>query len=147
MRNIARSGTFAAVAVLITAYCGSPSETEYAWRQQPGLIDVGSSHMAPISLPDTIHGAGLQTVVVQTWGSSSCTRAAGADVEYGELAVTIGPIDSVAIRGICTDDLAPHPRNVTINFNSVGTWTVRVLGRSFDNDAVFETHVVVRNPR
>jgi hypothetical protein len=145
MHSFTRSSTLVAAAVLITAYCGGPTEAEYQWRRQPGLIDVGSSHTAPISLPDTIQGAGSRTVVVQTRGSSSCTRAAGADVEYGHLAVTIRPMDLVATRGICTDDLAPHPRNVTINFNNVGTWTVRVVGRSFESNAVFETQVVVRD--
>ena len=147
MRAFARFKTFVASAVLIVASCGSLTEGEYQWRRQPGLIDVGSSHMLPITLPDTIQGAGPRTVVVQTRGSSSCTRADGADVEYGDLVVTIRPMDLVATRGICTDDLAPHPRNVTINLDTFGTWTVRVVGRSLDNNAVFETQVVVRDLR
>lgn len=136
------SRVLVAAALLVCASCGSFSDPEWEWHLQPGLIAVGDG-AAPVTVSDTIAGTGSRTVVVQTWGSGSCIRAAGAEVEYGHLVVAIAPIDSVAIGGVCTDDLRSHPRNVVINFDAVGTWTVRVIGRSFDNGAVFETEVVV----
>lgn len=137
------SRVIVSAALLTSLSCASATGPGWEWHLQPGLIDVGPGHAAPVSVSDTIHGTGPRTLVVQTWGSGSCTRAAGADVEYGQLVVAIAPIDSIAIGGVCTDDLRSHPRDVVINFNSAGTWTVRVIGRSFDNGAVFETEVVV----
>lgn len=143
--NHQTSRVVVAAALLASASCGGLTDPEWEWRLQPGLIGIGDGHATPVSVPDTIHGTGSRTLVVQTWGSSSCTRAAGADVEYGHRVVAITPIDSVAVGGVCTSDLRSYPRNVAIDFNSVGTWTVRVIGRSFDNGAVFETEVVVRD--
>jgi hypothetical protein len=135
----------AATALLATGACGPLTEPEWEWRIEPGLIEAGAGLEPPIELPDTIVGTGPRIVVVRTRGSSSCIRAAGADVAYGTRAVSISPMDSMAVRGICTDDLAAHPRDVVIDFSSAGTWTVRVIGRSFDDDVVFETHVVVED--
>lgn len=139
---IASARSALAAALLTLAACQAGTEPEWAWRMEPGLI-IDDGYLAPVELPDTITGVGWQTLVVHTRGSSSCTRAAGAEVAYVNRLVAITPIDSVATRGACTDDLAVHPRNVQVNFSSAGSWTVRVIGRSFDNGTVFETSVVV----
>lgn len=132
----------ASAALVALAGCQSGTGPDWGWHMEPGLVmDDGFGRL--IDLPDTIVGTGWRTLVVQTRGSSSCTRAAGAEIEYANRTVAITPVDSVATRGICTDDLAAHPRNVRVNFSNTGTWTVRIVGRSFDNGAVFETGVVV----
>jgi hypothetical protein len=141
-----RSAAIAAVTA-VTASCSTLTDPDDRWRRQAGLIDIGSNQPTPIELPDTIQGTGPRSVVVRTWGSSSCTRPAGADVEQGDdYTAVIRPYDRVAIRGICTDDLAPHPRDVEIVFDRAGTWSVRVIGRGPDGEeAVFEAPVVVRS--
>jgi len=135
--------TCATAIILLAGACSNPVGPGYEWRTQPGYIGAEAERVL-LNVPDVVDGTGARDVVVQTFGSSSCTRAAGAGVEYTNLVVTISPIDSVAIRGICTADLAAHPRDVGIDFSTVGTWTVRVVGRGVDNGAVHEIQVLVR---
>ena len=69
-------------------------------------------------------------ITVTTVGSSSCTRADGASVAVSGLVADVTPWDLVApVGAVCTDDLAPFPRRVTLRFSGAGTATIRLHGR------------------
>jgi len=69
-------------------------------------------------------------ITVTTVGSGICTRADGASVAVSGLVADVTPWDRLApARAVCTDDLAPFPRRVTLRFSSPGTATIRLHGR------------------
>lgn len=132
-----------AAAIVAATSCSSVVGSDDGWHRVLGLISIGGEQQPPVEMPDTLHGTGTASVVVRTWGSSSCTRADGAVVEYGDFTIVIRPYDRVFTGGVCTDDLAPHPRDVQLSFDGTGAWTVQVVGRSFTNGHVFEKEVIV----
>jgi hypothetical protein len=135
-------GSFALFAVAACVFV-----TEPEWTVQPGLIGVGGVGADDVvTAPDTV-GAGTSfVVVVRTFGSSSCTRPAGADVTLSGLMATVVPLDSVpgGRDVICTSDLRAFPRNVSLIFSARGQGTVAVTGRGNYGDTTITHHVVVR---
>lgn len=109
--------------------CASPLGPEHQWERQIGMIEIGGAQQPPIELPDTVEQGVPFASTVVTFGSSTCARADGADVHVGGLTAHITPYDLVAVTGVCTADLGPHPREVTLRFDQAGEAVVRVLGR------------------
>jgi hypothetical protein len=124
--------------------CTSLVGPERTWERQVGAIEIGGNQPPPIERPDTVEqGVPFATTVV-TFGSSICVRADGAEVEVSGLTAHITPYDLVAVTGFCTDDLAPYPREVTLQLDQAGEATVQVLGRNlFGAPAQYETRIVV----
>jgi hypothetical protein len=124
--------------------CASLVGPERTWERQVGVIEIGGDQPPPIELPDTVEqGVPFATSVV-TFGSSTCVRADGAEVNTSGLTAHIIPYDLVAVTGVCTDDLAPYPREVTLQFDEAGEATVRVLGRTLLGEpAQYETRLLV----
>lgn len=84
----------------------------------------------PITLPATVKRGVSFDATVTTYGSSSCTRADGAEVQVRGLIAEVTPYDLTNRRGICTADLRAFPRTVSLRFDEAGEATVRVNGRS-----------------
>jgi hypothetical protein len=135
---------FTILASAVLAGCASMLESR-EWERVVGVIDPGGMSMPPFQAPDTVQ-AGVQFQVhVTTYGSSTCTRADGAEVRRPSGAVAeITPYDRQPLSGICTSDLAPFPRTVDVRFDEAGEALIRIVGRSFTGTAEFEKAIVVR---
>jgi hypothetical protein len=113
-------------------------------RRVPGLIDTGGGDDRALAVPDTVAAGAPFTVT--TFGSSSCTRPDGAELEVRGLVAEVVPYDRDATGAqVCTDDLRAYPRAVTVRFAGPGQAVVRVRGRDLrGRPAVVEASVVVR---
>lgn len=119
--------------------------TDPGWRKVVGLVDPGGAFHPALVAPDTVAAGAPFAVTVTTYGSSSCTRPSGAEVEVGGLTAEITPYDLQATRGACTDDLRAYARDVALRFTTPGEAVVRLRGRRFGSEpALFEARVVVR---
>lgn len=142
--HLVRSAAVSLGLVFIAA-CSSPFGP--SWKRVIGTIEVGGQHSpSPIHLPSEIRSGVSFSATVVTYGSSTCTRADGADVQVTGLTAEITPYDLRRTgKAVCTDDLAPHPREVRLRFNTPGEALIRVRGRSIavDEPAVYDTTVTV----
>lgn len=133
--------------LLLFTGCASLLEP-HRWERVVGVIDIGGEiSPSPIQVPDVVQKGVPFTATVVTYGSGTCTRGDGAEVQVTNLTAEITPYDLEA-RGevICTDDLVPYPRTVTLRFDTVGEAVVRVLGRPLNSDAPvqYETRISVQ---
>jgi hypothetical protein len=123
------------------------SSTGPDWVVVPGFIGVASLGvpLEVVSAPDTVNAGEPFNVVVTTYGSSSCTRAAGANSSASGLSASIVPLDSV-LRGdvVCTADLHPFPRNVSLTFATAGQGLIAVTGRGRTADTTVTRSILVR---
>jgi hypothetical protein len=132
--------------LLLLAACGGGTVFEPGSRRVVGVIDVGGAGREALAAPDTVAAGAPFAVTVTTFGSSSCTRPDGAELEVRGLVAELVPYDREATgTRACTDDLRPFPRTVTVRFSAPGQATVRALGRGLGGGAaVVEARVVVR---
>lgn len=113
--------------VLALGGCSSMMDGD-DWRRVIGVLDTD---IAPIEVPATIFADQPFTVTISTVGSSTCTRADGATVDGEGNTATVTPWDNIAPEGsVCSRDLRPFPRNVTVTFESAGPATLRIRNRS-----------------
>jgi hypothetical protein len=133
-----------ALATLLLAAC-TPVLGPAGWERVVGVVDTEARLAAPIALPASARVGVAFTATVTTHGSGSCTRADGADVDIDGLNADVTPYDREARRGVCTDDLAPYPRSVTLRFVTAGEARIRVLGRPLSSaaPAVYEARLTV----
>ena len=109
----------------------------YPDRETPGTLVV----------PDTVSAGASFTAEVTTFGSSSCTRAAGAEVSSEGRVAEIVPFDFEATGAnvVCTDDLRAFSRLVQLRFSTVCEAVVRVRGVDlWGAPATRERRIVVR---
>ena len=116
-----------------------------------GVIGLGDSRTVVLEAPDSMRLGEATQVRVTTYGSGSCTRAAGAELRVTGLVAEITPIDREQRSGACTSDLRSYARDVGVRFDVAGVATIRVRGRSQyrasdgrDSLVVRERTVVVR---
>ncbi|HEU0076169.1 MAG TPA: hypothetical protein VFQ76_00890 [Longimicrobiaceae bacterium] len=133
--------------LLLAAACSGASDPDS--RRVVGVIALDAGAPDPpgaLAAPDTVAAGAPFTVTVTTRGSSSCTRADGAELELRGLLAEIVPYDRDGTRlRACTDDLHAFPRDVTVRFAAPGRAVVRVRGRDLrGGPAVVEAGVVVR---
>jgi hypothetical protein len=122
-------GYYLGFAFIAAAFIGCASLLGPEWDRQVGTIEIPEVPLPPpIELPDTVEQGVPFASNVVTFGSSSCIRADGAEINVSGLTVHITPYDLVAVTGDCNADLAIHPRNVTLQFEEAGKATVRVHG-------------------
>ena len=82
-----------------------------------------------IALPDTVSGGAAIAVPFYTWGSSSCTVAAGEDVAIVGSTVTLTPYDRArSPNAICTMDLHRFVRQTVVSAPT-GEVTFQLRGR------------------
>jgi hypothetical protein len=138
----------ASVILLAPAYlaaaCSSPTGDD-DWQRVVGTIDPLLSSVQLVFIPEGITAGQPFTVTVTTVGSSSCTRAAGADLAVSGGSATITPYDEIRTGSdlACTDDLRPFPRDITLTLPSAGTAEIRIHGRDFRSDETVTYGVVV----
>jgi hypothetical protein len=132
------------LAAAMLAGCASMLEPRQ-WERVVGVIDPGGMQMPPFQAPDTVRAGTQFQVHVTTYGSSTCTRADGAELRrLSGTVAEITPYDRQPLSGICTSDLVPFPRAVGVRFDEAGVALIRIVGRSFEGTAEFEKRVVVR---
>jgi hypothetical protein len=133
-----------ALPLLLLAACVLP--TDPGWERVVGEIAPEFSSSQTLAAPREAVAGMPFTVTVTTVGSSSCTRPAGASVRVTGLVAEITPMDEQATRAqLCTLDLSPFPRPVTLRFTTPGEAVVRVLGRGFaGQSSEVEVGVTVR---
>lgn len=98
------------------------------WERVPG--DIGNSTGAVLQAPTEARQGVAFQITVTTYGSGSCTRADGAETAVVGLLAVVRPFD-LEKRGanvVCTMDLAPYSRSVTLRFDEAGEATIRVIG-------------------
>ena len=121
-------GTLTALLALSGA-CRSSSGPD--WERVVGVVPGTGSSGAALDAPPTAYAGDVVTVTVHTVGSSTCTRAAGAEVLYRGTVAEITPYDWTPPAGTgCTGDRAGFPRPVELRFPSMGSYTIRVSGRA-----------------
>jgi hypothetical protein len=124
--------------VLLLSACAAATEPEWSERA-PGALDVGHElgrEHPVVRVPPSAHAGVPFQVEVVTYGSSSCTRAEGADVLLHDLVAEITPYDRLRSDIGCTPDMYPFPRPVMLQFAVAGTAVLRVKGRSLAGDMV-----------
>ena len=100
------------------------------WVREVGQLAPELSSIQMLRLPVEAEAGMAFDITVTTVGSSSCTRADGAEVVVSGLVADVTPWDRVAPQGTaCTADLAGFPRDVTLRFDVAGTATIRLHGR------------------
>lgn len=142
-----RGWSFAILICGVAAACSAdPADPQDS--REPGIIEIHASGATGgvLQLPETIHAGETFQATVTTFGSSSCTRADGADVQQSASLAEITPYDLWASENVdCTDDLRALPRSVSLRFDAPGDAVIRIRGRSlFRPEAVIEQHVTVR---
>jgi hypothetical protein len=93
-----------------------------------GVIRYPFLSSLPIFVTETPRVGVPVTVIVNTYGSSSCIRPDGMDVVYSGREVQLTPWDRISRAGACTDDLAAHPHHATLTFAEPGPATITARG-------------------
>ena len=102
-------------------------------RREIGVIDAGTSTDALV-MPDTVQAGVPFAITVTTFGS--CLRPDGVDIHVAGATADITPYDITLGSGVvCPAILVDFPRSVTLSFDTPGTATVRLHGRSFSPGA------------
>ena len=131
----------ALLAVLLVSSCALVTNPD-GWRRVIGNVNPALSSMQMVNLPTEAAVNVPFTVTVTTLGSSSCTRADGADVVTNGLTATITPYDRVAPPNTpCTRDLRGFPHPVQLRFATAGSARINVIGR--DGSGQTTTHEFV----
>jgi hypothetical protein len=134
----------------VFAACSSPTGDDFV--TVPGVIMSGGGLAARVIVaPDTVRAGEDFAATLSTFGSSSCTRPTATLAYAGSALIDLSLYDLQRVSGPCTDDLQQFPRNVSLQFTSVGLATIRVRGRALaraangqDSLVVIEKVVVVR---
>jgi hypothetical protein len=127
--------------LLLLAGCGILDPVR--WERVVGMIMPDPGIPVVVAPESARAGVSFQVRVV-TRGSSSCTRADGAEVHVNGLVAEITPYDRVQ-RGpvACTADLSPIPREVSLRFAAAGEAVVRVIGRGAGGREEVEVRLTV----
>ena len=135
------------LAVLLTACTTSGTEPDAnGWRRVVGVVQPQLSSIQAVKLPADVVAGQPFAVTITTLGSSSCTRADGANSNVvGSMAV-IMPYDRVAPEGTgCTRDLRGFPRDVILTISRAGQATIRIIARNSDSSTMtYDATIMVR---
>lgn len=140
---ILRSRSVVILMGLFLAACDGDDGPTIPGTRTVSVIDVGISLQNGFQIADTVR-AGELRVDFFTFGSSSCTKAAGEDIDVGAATTTIRPYDEGLKRNaMCTADLGQFRRTVLITLTA-GTRLLRLEGRRGDGTiGVLERSIVV----
>lgn len=94
--------------------------------------------------PDTAIAGTSFTIVVSSFGSTSCTEPAGVEMEVGTSIVVITPYDIVAPEGTpCTQDFGAFPRRVDIRLVKPGEAILRLQGKNIAGETEVLDHRIL----
>lgn len=131
--------------LLLVVSCSTSTEPE--WARVPGLIMEGQAPFTALVAPDDVARGTRFDVTVSSFGSSSCTRDDGYDLEATRTSAVIRLFDLVATGAIaCTDDLRQFPRHLTLEFPDPGPASITVVGRGFDGQPLEITKTIIVRP-
>jgi hypothetical protein len=93
-----------------------------------GTIQGMPSQTLVVTPAPLVAGQATQ-VIVNSFGSSSCTEPDHATVTQDSMEATVTPYDRVAPAGTrCAIDVAPQPHPIALRYASAGTATLHVVG-------------------
>lgn len=100
------------------------------------LLAANDMELPVLEAPDTVAAGGAFDVVVRTYGSDGCWRAAGAKTSRTDRTFTITPYDEhrVGAGWMCTMLVVRLPRTVRVTFAHPGEGVLRVNGRKVLGD-------------
>lgn len=115
-----------AAAVLLLGACSSINDPSV---RRPALLSVGGNQ-PEVSVPAQAVVGQPFTVSITTWGGG-CIAKGDEEVRVDGLTAIITPfdVDNRSGQMACTDDLRRYTHEARVTFNSMGTGTVRVVGR------------------
>jgi hypothetical protein len=118
----------ASLCTVLGVACAEPST-----RPGPGLsfgnITPQGAANPVIVVPADIRVGMSIPITVNTFGSSSCVRPAGMDIQYRSGAVTLTPWDEPQTQyEVCTADVAPRPHDARPTFVKNGAVILKVRG-------------------
>ena len=122
-RRLAAACTFLATTACANAHAPAPAERVH------GVISIPILSSLPLGVVGVPHAGVPITVVVRTFGSSSCDRPAGMDVVTGTATVTFTPWVTARTAGaICTEDLRAWEHQATVVFPTAGPVRLSAYG-------------------
>lgn len=134
--------------ILLTA-CSPLASGPEQWERVVGIVEIGGEQAPPVEAPEAVAAGIPFTATVVTFGSGTCTRPDGAELEITGLEAEITPYD-LEYRGpwekggyaiACTDDLAPYPREISLVFDEPGDAEIVVIGRPVLGDTLSEFRI------
>src|SRR5262245_37669849 len=136
---------FAILALTTLAACSTPADPD-DWERVVGWANPLMSSIQAIELPAQVVANQPFNVTIRTLGSSSCTRADGAEAAVDRSVALVTPYDRVAPPNTgCTRDMRAFPRTVSVTFASPGPATIRLNTRTPEGvTSSFEWNIDVR---
>jgi hypothetical protein len=128
--------TLAALSFAVLAASGCDI-LDPGWSRQLGLVVEDPHHFNSLIAPDVVTRGTPFQITATTFGSSSCNRADGYELDALPSAAEIRLYDKSAPFGTaCTADFASFPRTITLQFDLAGTAEIRVIGRGEGADGM-----------
>jgi hypothetical protein len=128
--------TLAAFSIAVLAASGCEI-LEPGWSRRLGLVVEDPHHFHSLIAPDVVSRGTPFQITASTFGSSSCNRADGYELDALASAAEIRLYDQSAPSGTaCTLDFASFPRTITLQFDQAGTAEIRVIGRGEGEDGM-----------
>ena len=137
---------FWSVVMLSVAGCTTTPADPNGWQRVVGWANPEMSSVQAIRFPSDVVANQAFDVTISTLGSSSCTRADGANATVEQNMAVVTPYDFVAPPNTpCTRDLRTFARTVSVTFPAPGPATVRLNTRTPDGTAkTFDWTIQVR---
>lgn len=135
--------------VILLPACSPLESAPERWERVVGIIEIGGEQPSPVQVPEPVVAGIPFDATIVTYGSGTCTRPDGAEVEITGLEGEITPYD-LEYRGpwerggyhiACTDDLAPYPRDISLLFDEPGDAQIVVIGRPVPGDTLVEFRI------
>jgi hypothetical protein len=121
----------AALCLALLASCRGQEVADPGWERGLAVTDPARSSVQMIEVPMTVKAGTPFTVIIRSFGSSSCTRVGDATVVVNGLDVDITAYNNYARRApACTDDLHVFEHRVPVTVNQVGQARMRLHARS-----------------
>ena len=128
--------TLAALSIAVLAASGCDI-LDPGWSRRLGLVMEDPHHFHSLIAPDVVTRGTPFQITASTFGSSSCTRADGYELDALPAAAEIRLYDKSASSGTaCTADFGSFPRTITLQFEQAGTAEIRVIGRGEGADGM-----------
>ena len=124
----------ALAALTVLSLSGCSLLTDVGWSRRPGLVLDGPPPMTSLVVPAAVRGVPFE-VTASSFGSSSCTRPDGYEIDATSEGISIRLYDRTA-SGLtaCTAHMHRFPRTITLTLDQVGVAEISVIGRAGEHD-------------